>query len=92
MHRFEGGLMAVSNELKELIEILVCPEAKWPLWYLDDEAVLCNPRLRRTYPVRDGIPVLLVGEATGVDEAEHERLAALHEERGLTTGAPGEAR
>jgi uncharacterized protein YbaR (Trm112 family) len=35
-----------------------------------------NPRLRRRYPVRDGIPVMLVSEAIPVDDAEHDRLLA----------------
>ena len=33
-----------------------------------------NPRLRRRYDVRDGIPVMLVDESTTVDEAEHARI------------------
>jgi len=59
-----------------LLEILVCPEDKGPLWYLADEDLLYNPRLRRRYPIRDGIPTLLIDEAEPADEAEHERLSA----------------
>lgn len=57
-----------------LIEVLACPEDKGPLLYFADEERLYNPRLRRSYSVRDGIPVMLVEEAQSVDEAEHERL------------------
>lgn len=57
-----------------LLEILACPEDKGPLLYFADEPCLYNPRRRRRYAVRDGIPVMLVDEATAVDEAEHERL------------------
>jgi uncharacterized protein YbaR (Trm112 family) len=64
-----------------LLAILACPEDKGPLYYIEDEAVLYNPRLRRTYEIRDGIPVMLVEEATALSEAEHERLAALVTER-----------
>lgn len=60
-----------------LLEIIVCPEDKGPLVYLEDEHVLFNPRLRRTYAVRDDIPVLLIEEASSVDDAEFERLSAL---------------
>jgi len=56
-----------------LIEILVDPEDKQPLWYFESENVLYNPRLRRRYDIRDGIPVMLVSEATTVDEAEAAR-------------------
>ena len=57
-----------------LLSILACPDDKGPLWYLESEQVLFNPRLSRTYAVRDGIPVMLVEESTTVDEAEAARL------------------
>jgi uncharacterized protein len=59
-----------------LIEVLACPVDKGPLLWFDDENLLYNPRLRKAYAVRDGIPVLLVDEATDADDAEHERLMA----------------
>jgi uncharacterized protein len=58
----------------QLLEILACPEDKGPLLYFPDEALLYNPRLRRKYRIDDGIPVMLVDEATGADDAEHQRL------------------
>jgi uncharacterized protein YbaR (Trm112 family) len=60
-----------------LLSILACPQDKGPLYYLAAEQVLFNPRLRRTYAVRDGIPVMLVEEATDLDDAEFGRLSAL---------------
>lgn len=61
-----------------LLAVLACPEDKGPLYYLGDGVAegLYNPRLHRRYPVRDGIPVMLVDEATTVDGAEHERIMA----------------
>ncbi len=64
-----------------LLSILACPEDKQPLYYIESEGVLFNPRLRRTYEVRDGIPVMLVEEATALDDTEFERLQALVDER-----------
>ncbi len=58
----------------QLLEILACPEDKGPLYYLDDEASLYNPRLRRRYDVRDDIPIMLIDEATSVDDDEHRRI------------------
>ena len=58
-----------------LLSILVCPADRGPLLYVDD--VLYNPRLRRAYRIDDGIPVLLIDEATDVSDGEHERLIAL---------------
>jgi len=66
-----------------LLEILACPEDKGPLLYFADEQMLYNPRLRRTYAVRDDIPIMLVDEATPVDEAEHARLEAKAKAEGI---------
>ncbi|MEQ8439760.1 MAG: Trm112 family protein [Ilumatobacter fluminis] len=60
-----------------LLAILVCPEDKGELHYLESEQVLFNPRLRRTYEVRDGIPVMLVEDATALTDEEFDRLSAL---------------
>ena len=67
-----------------LLEILACPEDKGPLYYLEDEALLYNPRLHRRYDVRDGIPVMLIAESTTVDDAEHDRVMAVVAERGVS--------
>ncbi|MGK2865970.1 MAG: Trm112 family protein [Mycobacterium sp.] len=58
----------------KLLDILVCPEDHGPLAHIPGE-YLYNARLRRAYPIVDGIPVLLVDEAVPVaDDAEHQRL------------------
>lgn len=54
-----------------LLSILACPVDKGPLLLVENE-LLYNPRLRRAYPLENGIPVLLVDEARDVDDAEHE--------------------
>lgn len=59
-----------------LLEILACPEDKGPLLYFADESALYNPRLKRRYPIREGIPVMLIDEAGSVEDAEHDRLVA----------------
>ena len=58
-----------------LQEILVDPEDKLMLWYFESDSLLYNPRLCRVYPIRDGIPVLLIGEsreATADEQAAFE--------------------
>ena len=60
---------------RTLLGILACPEDKGPLLLVEDE-LLYNPRLRRSYRIDDGIPVLLVDEAVTVDDDEHHRLLA----------------
>jgi uncharacterized protein len=59
-----------------LVEILACPQDKGPLLYFADEEALYNPRLRRRYLVKDGIPDMLIEDAEDVDDVEHERLTA----------------
>ncbi len=67
----------------ELLVILACPDDKGPLYYLEGESVLYNPRLRRRYDIRDDIPVMLIDESTIVDDAEHERLMAIVERESI---------
>jgi uncharacterized protein YbaR (Trm112 family) len=74
-----------------LIEVLACPVDKGPLLWFEDEDVLYNPRLKKSYAVRNGIPILLVDESTDVGEAEHERLTAKAAAGGVPeTGHPAE--
>lgn len=68
-----------------LLEVLACPEDKGPLLYFADEDRLYNPRLKRSYAVTDGIPNMLIDEATNVDDQEHERLMAKASAGGAST-------
>jgi uncharacterized protein YbaR (Trm112 family) len=68
----------------QLLEILACPEDKGPLLYFKDESALYNPRLKRIYNVVDGIPVMLIDEASSVDDNEHERLISKAETEGIS--------
>ena len=75
---------ATSGALDErLLAILACPEDKGPLLYFADEQALYNPRLRRRYAVRDGIPVMLIDEAEQVSDDEDARLMAKAEAEGI---------
>ena len=47
----------------KLLEMLVCPVTKGPLVYDRDRNELISRSARLAYPVRDGIPVMLVEEA-----------------------------
>lgn len=67
----------------ELLEILACPQDKGPLYYVEAESMLYNPRLHRRYEVRDDIPVMLIPDATDVDDTEHERIMAVIASSGL---------
>jgi uncharacterized protein YbaR (Trm112 family) len=71
-----------------LLEVLACPIDKEPLLWFPDEDTLYNPRLRKSYHVVDGVPVLLVDEATDVGDTEHQRLVAKAEEEGVRATGP----
>ena len=66
-----------------LLDVLACPVDKGPLLWFEDEDVLYNPRLKKSYRVEDGVPVMLVDEAVDVSDAEHERLMAKAEKDGV---------
>ena len=54
----------------KLLDILACPICKGPLqWHRDAQSLVCRPD-RLAYPVRDGIPVMLEGEARQLDSAD----------------------
>jgi uncharacterized protein YbaR (Trm112 family) len=48
---------------QELLAILVCPKCKGDLDYRPADAVLVCSTCRLRYPVRDGIPIMLIDEA-----------------------------
>lgn len=47
----------------ELLEILVCPNDRGDIDYHEDEQVIVCRSCGYRYPVRDGIPVMLIDEA-----------------------------
>jgi uncharacterized protein YbaR (Trm112 family) len=46
-----------------LLELLVCPVTKMPLHYDRDKQELVSRAALLAYPIRDGIPIMLPGEA-----------------------------
>ena len=55
---------------KKLLDLLACPICKGPLHLNSDpEELLCRGD-RLAYPVRDGIPIMLVEEARELSLAE----------------------
>ena len=51
----------------KLLEILVCPLTKGPLEYDADKQELVSRAAKLAYPIRDGIPIMLVDEARKLD-------------------------
>jgi len=47
----------------ELLEILVCPNDRGAVEFLEEQQVIVCGTCGYRYPVRDGIPVMLIDEA-----------------------------
>lgn len=54
----------------KLLEILVCPLTKVPLRYDAEKQELLSDQAALAYPIRDGIPVMLVDEARQMEDGE----------------------
>lgn len=54
----------------KLLEILVCPLTKGPLRYDREAQELVSEEARLAYPIRDGIPIMLVDEARALRDGE----------------------
>ncbi len=52
----------------KLLEILVCPLTKGPLRYDAERGELLSDRAGLAYPIRDGIPIMLIDEARSFDK------------------------
>lgn len=52
----------------KLLEILVCPLTKEPLRYDAAQQELVSDRAGLAYPIRDGIPIMLVEEARSLEK------------------------
>ncbi|MGH1375177.1 MAG: Trm112 family protein [Alphaproteobacteria bacterium] len=53
----------------KLLEILVCPVTKSPLTYDKKAQELISEQAKLAYPIRDGIPIMLVDEARKLEQA-----------------------
>ena len=47
----------------DLVQILVCPNDRGDVEYLESEQVIVCGTCGYRYPVRDGIPIMLIDEA-----------------------------
>ena len=51
----------------KLLNILVCPKTRTPLRYDADNNQLVSKEAGLTYPIREGVPILLLEEARPLD-------------------------
>ncbi len=60
----------------ELLKIMECPVAHAPLVQVGDWLFSTDAQTRRKYPIRDGIPIMLIDESQVADQNEFEKAMA----------------
>jgi len=63
-------LTVIQEVDPRLLEVLVCPMTRGPLDYDRARGELISRGARLAFPVRDGVPIMLVEEARALDEGE----------------------
>ncbi len=58
----------------KLLEILVCPQTRGPLVYDRQKSELLSKKAMLAYPIRDGVPIMLIDEARTISDDEMESL------------------
>ena len=56
----------------KLLEILICPVTKGPLTYDRERQELVSRLAGLAYPIRNGVPIMLPGEARELSDSERD--------------------
>ena len=59
---------STSRVAPKLLELLVCPLTKGRLTYDAQSGELISEKAKLAYPIRDGIPIMLVSEAREIKD------------------------
>jgi len=73
---FRAGVREMTKESRgtqgtvdpKLLELLVCPLTKAPLRFDKERGELVSKAAHLAYPVRDGVPIMLVSEARQIED------------------------
>lgn len=52
----------------KMLQLLVCPQTKSTLEYDEAAQELVSAKAKLAYPVRDGVPILLISEARALED------------------------
>lgn len=58
----------MKNISPKLLDLLVCPLTKGPLEYDKENQELISKKAKLAYPIRDGVPIMLVDEARPLNQ------------------------
>ena len=54
---------------RRMLEALICPTTHTMLEYDSDRQELVSKKAKLAFPIRDGIPIMLVDQARSIDDA-----------------------
>lgn len=54
---------------RRMLEALICPATHTTLEYDSDRQELVSKKAKLAFPIRDGIPIMLVDQARSIDDA-----------------------
>ncbi len=63
----------------KVLEILVCPKTKAPVVLDGERLVSTDPETRLSYSIDEGIPNMLIEEATELSPEEHQEVLKKHQ-------------
>lgn len=55
-----------NQDIKKLLDVLVCPVTKTPLIYDEKNQELISESAKLAYPIKDGVPILISQEARAI--------------------------
>jgi uncharacterized protein len=73
----------------KLLDLLVCPLTKGPLRYDRERQELISEQAGLAYPIRDGIPIMLVDEARSLEDEDPIPDAVRARPKGARKGGDG---
>lgn len=78
----DGRAVMAETLDPELMSILVCPESHARLVQVGEWLYSTDAATRRRYPIREGIPIMLIDESEVVEAGEFARVMQQVEEKG----------
>jgi len=57
----------LPNFDRRMLEALICPQTQGPLRYDSDRQELISDHAQLAFPIRDGIPIMLMSEARALE-------------------------
>lgn len=63
----EASVAVVPMVDRRMLEALICPQTQGPLRYDAERQELVSVMAHLAYPIRDGIPIMLLSEARALD-------------------------